>query len=177
MGVSLTGQTNGFSSCRQGVAHFAIAGWCSQSARLSEKEKVLVRCQVQRPSFPFIPFVVSSVSTRRCERRGAGANPAEGTTFIIVPKAKSRATGLQNLDTRCESEMHVRFIIQDFHKSHSPRRLTVRTSAFHAENTGASPVAVANSRTSSIEGMQRAFNAQSREHYPGGPFLCSIMRQ
>ena len=52
----------------------------------------------------------------------------------------------------------------------SPRRLTVRTFGFHPKNTGAAPVVVTILiRTSSIEAMQRAFNAQSRERYPGGP--------
>lgn len=97
-----------------GPFHSYNAGWCSQSARLPEEEKVRVQFQVQRPvqfqcvigvtatclsskqwmpvqlrhgapvsSILLPPSVVSSVSTRRCERRGAGANPAEGTIFII----------------------------------------------------------------------------------------------
>lgn len=52
---------------------------------------------------------VVTVSIPRCERGGAGANPAVGTSFMIVRKAKSRACGSQVHRTQCESGAHVRF--------------------------------------------------------------------
>jgi hypothetical protein len=52
---------------------------------------------------------IVTVSIPRCERGGAGANPAVGTNFIIVRKAKSRASGPQNRVTQCEPGAHVHF--------------------------------------------------------------------
>lgn len=54
--------------------------------RQGESSAGHLRCPVlrfmSRPDlFSSTPFVVSSVSTRPCEGRGAGANPAKGTIF------------------------------------------------------------------------------------------------
>ena len=49
----------------------------------------------------------SSIS--RCERDGAGAEPAEGTIYQSCARRRSRASGLQVHLTRCESGAHVHF--------------------------------------------------------------------
>lgn len=70
--------------------------------------------------------MVSSVSTRPCEGRGAGANPAKGTIFKFMHKAKRPATALQPQATRCESEVHVHFSTTDTRESANPLGLGPR---------------------------------------------------
>ena len=52
---------------------------------------------------------IVTVSIPRCDRGGAGANPAAGTISSFVRKAKSRASGPQNRVTQCKSGAHVHF--------------------------------------------------------------------
>lgn len=53
---------------------------------------------------------IVTVSIPRCERGGAGANPAVGTIFIFPCARRSRrASGLQVHFIQCESGAHVQF--------------------------------------------------------------------
>lgn len=142
----------------EGPFHFHSAGWLRQmSGGLKNRRD---GCDTRSSGQFCPPFVVSSVSTRPCEGRGAGANPAKGT-ISFMRKAKRPATALQPQATRCKSEAHVHF---------SPRRLAqTGRRPFKPRTRERSPSRWPLHRTTSIEVMQRAFNTQSRERYPGGP--------
>lgn len=75
--------------------------------------------------FPNVDHVVT-VSIPPCEGGSAGAIPVGQPSFQIAHVAKSRAIGLQNRNTRCESGVRV-------HISNSPVAQSVRASDFESE--------------------------------------------
>lgn len=88
----------------EGPFHFPIAGWLRQMSGGLKNRRA--GCDARSSGQFQSPFVVSSVSTRPCEGRGAGAIPAKGT-ISFMHKAKSRAAELQLPITQCEPGVHV----------------------------------------------------------------------
>lgn len=96
----------GFPAC-PAAPHSSMSSWPT------EKGTCLVNRHMWAQIPPKAPFQntlhVVTVSIPRCERGGAGANPAVGTISSFVRKAKSRAGGPQNRVTQCEPGAHVQF--------------------------------------------------------------------